>query len=125
MIETLFILDPIRNLRRRPDVAFVSAERWPLDRSLPPEGDFEVVPDLAIEVVSPDDRGGEIRKKAREYLGHGMRQVWIVWPETREVVLHRSPKQIEVFEEGDELTSEDLLPGLRVSLNALFSSAID
>src|SRR6516164_375964 len=42
--EGLFILDPVSDLRRRPDVAFVSAEKWPLDRPLPESGDWEVVP---------------------------------------------------------------------------------
>src|SRR4051812_30152500 len=80
MIETMFILDPVRNLRRRPDLAFVSAERWPLDRGLPTEGDFDVVPDLVIEVVSPNDLGGQIAKKTREYFRYNVRQVWIVQP---------------------------------------------
>lgn len=125
MIETMFILDAEKNLRRRPDVAFVSTERWPFARPLPTEGDFEVVPDLVIEVVSPQDRGGEIAKKTREYFRHNVRQVWIVLPETREIAIYRSPKTIEVFEEGDEFTAEDLLPGLRIRMDDLFSTAID
>jgi Uma2 family endonuclease len=53
VIEMLFILDRQADLRRRPDVAFVSAERWPLDREPPYDTDWDVVPDLAVEVVSP------------------------------------------------------------------------
>jgi Uma2 family endonuclease len=124
-IETMFILDPVKNLRRRPDVAFVSAERWPLDRPMPSEGEFEVVPDLVVELMSPSDLIGETAKKRREYFRYNVRQVWSVQPETRSITIYRSTKQIEVFEEGDELTAEDLLPGLRVSLAALFSTTID
>jgi Uma2 family endonuclease len=51
----LFVLDAEHDLRRRPDVAFVSAARWPLDRALPGTGDWDVVPDLAVEVISPND----------------------------------------------------------------------
>src|SRR5262249_47931107 len=39
VMETLFILDAKRDLRRRPDVAFVSIESWPLERLIPEEGD--------------------------------------------------------------------------------------
>src|SRR3989442_12814159 len=46
--EMLFVLDAEHNLRRRPDVAFVSTDRWPLDRALPATGDCDVVPDLAV-----------------------------------------------------------------------------
>src|SRR5438445_9442273 len=53
--EALFILDAERDLRRRPDLAFVSSQRWPLGREIPESGDWAVVPDLAVEVVSPND----------------------------------------------------------------------
>src|SRR5437667_2465358 len=54
-VEMLFVLDPVRDIRRRPDVAFVSAQKWPLDRPIPESGDWDVVPDLAVEVISPND----------------------------------------------------------------------
>ena len=53
--EVLFTLDPARKLKRRPDVAFVSYERWARKRPIP-EGDaLEVIPDLAVEVISPSN----------------------------------------------------------------------
>jgi Uma2 family endonuclease len=53
--EGLFVLDADKDLRRRPDVAVVSAERWPMDQPIPKEGDWAVIPDLAVEVISPND----------------------------------------------------------------------
>src|SRR5690606_11064349 len=53
--EMLFTLRRSPLLRRRPDVAFVSAGRWPLDRPVPRGNGWEVIPDLAVEVVSPTD----------------------------------------------------------------------
>jgi Uma2 family endonuclease len=129
LIETLVILDVVRNTRRRPDVAYISAERWPLDRAMSTDGDPEVVPDLVpdlvIEVVSPNDRVGAIAKKIREFFRYKVRQVWVVQPETREISIYLSPKKIEVFEDGDDLTADDLLPGLKIPLAALFSTTID
>src|SRR5262245_48484430 len=55
-VEMLFVLDETEQMKRRPDVAFVSYQRWPKIRPIPEEGDWVVVPDLAIEVVSPQDR---------------------------------------------------------------------
>ena len=65
VFETLFVLD--RNLNRRPDVAFVSLERWPLERDVPTSNAWEVVPDLAIEVVSPTNRTDDDMEKIEEY----------------------------------------------------------
>src|SRR5437899_12541857 len=78
LIEGLFILDSEGDLRRRPDVAFVSAERWPLDRPIPEDGDWEVIPDLAIEVTSTYDLWDGVLAKMHEYFDKGVRQVWIV-----------------------------------------------
>src|SRR5437867_13072065 len=64
--EALFILDPVRDIRRRPDVAFVSAETWPLDRLLPESGDWEVIPDLAVELVSPNDLFEDVLARMQE-----------------------------------------------------------
>ena len=89
--EALFILDRERNLRRRPDVAFVSTERWPLERLIPEAGDWEVVPDLAVEVVSPSDTMEEVLAKMHEYFEKGVRQVWIVVPMRQQVHGFDSP----------------------------------
>src|SRR5438128_1525689 len=68
--EMLFLLDRGANVRRRPDVAFVSADRWPVDQDPQWEGDWEVVPDLAVEVVSPNDTFSEVERKVGEYFDH-------------------------------------------------------
>ena len=68
-MEGLFILDGDENTRRRPDVAFVSAERWPLDRPIPETGDWNVVPDLAVEVASPNDIFSDVVSKMAGELG--------------------------------------------------------
>ena len=125
MIETMFILDPVANTQRRPDVAFVSAERWPLDRPISTTGEIEVVPDLAIEVVSPSNKRGELSRKVRQYFRLGVRQVWVVEPETHEIFVHHSPKTIEIFEDGDILDAGEIIPGLRLVVFDLFSTAID
>jgi len=63
----LFVLDAEHDLRRRPDVAFVSTVRWPLDRALPMAAYWNVVPDLAVEVIRGNDVFKDVLAKVREY----------------------------------------------------------
>lgn len=121
--EMLFILDKARNLRRRPDVAFVSAKRWPLDRPIPPTGDWEVVPDLAVEVVSPHDFASDVLAKVHEYFTCGVRMVWVIYPDERQAYVYSSPVQVRVQTTEAELDGGDVLPGFRIALSTLFQSA--
>jgi Uma2 family endonuclease len=118
--EVLFIVDPKRNLRRRPDVAFVSAERWPLDRLIPETGDWEVIPDLAVEVISPSETWEEVLAKMDEYFEKGVRQVWTVAPISQKVYVFDSPTRVHILTAADELDGGTLLPGLRLPLAPLF-----
>lgn len=123
--EWMFAIDADRPLKRRPDIAFVSYERWPADREVPEQGDWEVVPDLAIEVISPRDLSGEVALKIREYLRYGVKQVWVVHPESRAITVHyTSPRRIEEFEEGDILEGGPILPGLRITVGDLFRRTV-
>jgi Uma2 family endonuclease len=117
------VLDAEHNLRRRPDVAFVSTARWPLDRALPRTGDWDVVPDLAVEVISPNDVFKDVLAKVREYFHYGVQVVWVVAPEERQVYVYDSPTHVRILAGQDELTGGDLVPGFRLPLVHLFQHA--
>jgi Uma2 family endonuclease len=104
---------------RGADLSFYKTERWPRERlgiHAPP-----VPPDLAVEVLSPSNRPGEIAKKVREYLAVGTPLVWVVDPARRTVVMHR-PGQTETVKLGDADTIENLaeLPGFRCPVADFF-----
>lgn len=120
VVEGLFILDPVKNLRRRPDVAFVSAEKWPVDQPLSESGDWEMIPDLAVEVVSPNDIFQVVLARMREYFRLGVKQVWIVLPLDREIYIFDSSKDVRILTDVDDLDGGALLPGLRLSVGSLF-----
>jgi Uma2 family endonuclease len=105
---------------RIPDLAFISAER------IPPEGEPEtkwpMPPDLAVEVVSPNDFYEKVSAKAMEYLNAGVKQVWIVSPENKTVTIYRSATDITAFPEDSELVSEDLFPGFHCKLSEIFKN---
>jgi Uma2 family endonuclease len=104
--------------QRLPDIAFVAASRIPPEGE--PEGIWPIAPDLAVEVISPNDLFQKVFSKVIEYLEAGVRQVWLASPEHRTVMIYRSPTNVTIFSENDELVSEDLLPGFRCRVSDLF-----
>jgi Uma2 family endonuclease len=103
---------------RGADVAFISNERYVrLDSK---RGFLKVPPDLVVEVLSPDDRPGEVARKVREYLEAGVRLVWVADPETKTVIAHRSETDVREFREADRLPGDDVLPGFDVAVAELF-----
>jgi Uma2 family endonuclease len=112
------ILPQRPNLVRKPDVSFVRAGRFPNETL--PEGHSRLAPDLAVEVVSPNDTYYEVAVKLAEYRAAGVRLIWVVIPPTRTVQIRRLDGTLaEVGEEG-ELTGEDVVPGFRCSVRELF-----
>ena len=105
---------------RIPDLAFIAAVR------LPPEGEPEtkwlLVPDLAVEVISPTDFYEKVHAKAMEYLTAGVKVVWIVSPENQVITTYRSAINIMAFPLEGELVCEDLLPGFRCPLTEIFKN---
>lgn len=124
MAEMLFIMDVQRDLRRRPDVAFVSAQRWPIDRDLPPTGDWEVVPDLAVEFISPNDVFKDVLSKVREYFFYGVQLVWVVSPEEQQIYVYTSPTQVHILSTGDDLTGEHVISGFQLPVARLFQRSV-
>jgi Uma2 family endonuclease len=116
----LYRIDQAKDLQRRPDVSFVSHARWPIRRRVPDVPVWDLVPDLAIEVVSPSNSANDVQKRIHEYFNAGVIRVWVVYPEEREVYVYSSPKQIQVLQIGDDLDGGELLPGFRLPLAALF-----
>jgi Uma2 family endonuclease len=101
-----------------PDFAFITNERF-RDGS-ETEGYWPGPPDLAVEVLSPNDRPGKVNKKISRWLSFGTRQVWIVDPKHSTITVYRSLADTAVFSGSDFLEAQDLLPGFRISLDKIF-----
>lgn len=122
-MEILFPLGNKNN--RRPDVAFVSFERWPRDRV---EGldqnAWPVVPDLAVEVVSKHDEMEPLLEKLEEYFDAGVRQVWIVIPKKSVIYVYDSFTQVRIVGRNDTLEGGAVLPGFSLVLKDLFPETL-
>jgi len=101
---------------RGPDVAFWSIVRQPDV----PDGYFEIPPDLAVEVLSPDDRRARVREKIREYISNGVKLVWLVDPESRAVTVYAGSIRGTEFDTADTLDGGDVLPGFSCLVSELF-----
>ena len=114
--EMLFLLDAARNLKRRPDVSFVSRERWPIGKPAPRTEAWDVVPDLAVEVVSPSNSAVEMVEKVDDYFRAGVRLIWLVYPSQGVVQIYESPASSRVLRIEDVLEAGDVIPGFRLPL---------
>jgi Uma2 family endonuclease len=119
--ETGFILHTNpdgKDTVRAPDVGFISKARIP-EEGLP-EGYFQGAPDLAVEVVSPNDSADEIQQKVNEYLQYGAKAVWVFYPKSKTIAAH-TPKGTQTLRPGDSLEGGDVLPGFKLAVSDLFS----
>lgn len=100
---------------RCPDVSFVARGRFEGEQL--PEGFSPVPPDLAVEILSPDDRPQYVLDKVGEYLDAGVRLVWVIDPRARAATAYRSLMDVRRLGEQDELDGEDVVPGFRCRLS--------
>jgi Uma2 family endonuclease len=105
-------------LVRKPDVSFVRPGRFPGER--PPQGHIRLAPDLAVEVVSPNDLSDEVETKVAEYREAGVPLLWVVAPPTRRVLIRRRRGSVHEVGEDGELSGEDVIPGFRCRVTDLF-----
>jgi Uma2 family endonuclease len=123
VFEMLFNLRPRVDRERRPDVAFISFERWRRDQPIPQARAWTVIPDLAIEILSPTNSADEIADKLEEYFQVGVRQVWVVFPRHRKIYVYCSVTNVRILASNDDLDGGDVLPGFRLSVEDLFDKA--
>ena len=114
--ETGFTLERNPDTVRAPDAGFVHRDRVPNPL---PRGYAEFAPDLAVEILSPDDRPGEVLAKIGDWLRAGTRLVWIVDPIRRTARVYRADGTEALLSPEESLDGEDVLPGFSLPLSAI------
>ena len=103
---------------RAPDAAFISRDR--VEKTGPMEGYWPGAPDLAVEVVSPNDTHSEVVEKALAWLEAGSRMVLVADPGNSILTIYRSPRDVSVLREGDTVDGGDVVPSWTLSVAQLF-----
>jgi Uma2 family endonuclease len=106
------------SLIRKPDVSLIGRGRAGaeiLDTRI-----VTIAPDLAVEVISPNDEAEDLEIKVRDYLRAGVALVWLIFPIARSARVHRPDGSISGLAEEDDLDGEAVIPGFRCRLGELF-----
>ena len=116
--DSWFELSP--GIVRAPDVAYVPRERI---SNIDPEHTLKVIPALAVEVLSRLNTAREISRKIQQYRDAGVELIWVVDPEKCEIDIHSS-LPLKTLRQGDFLKDDIILPGLSISVSAIFEPVI-
>lgn len=116
--KTGFVLSRNPDTVRAPDVAFVRRER--VEEVGEAGGYWPGAPDLAVEVVSPNDGYAEVEGKVAEWLRAGCRMVIVADPSNRTVKVHRTATDVKTLAADGEIDGADVVPGWRLLVRDLF-----
>jgi Uma2 family endonuclease len=108
------------SLVRLPDTSFVSFDQLP-NRKLPVEAIADLVPELAVEVLSEGNTKREMERKLKDYFLAGVRLVWFIDPDKRQGQIYTAPDEVRSVSENEAMDGGDVLPGFRLPLHELFA----
>jgi Uma2 family endonuclease len=112
--ENLYALSP--STRRAPDVAVILGDR---SKELQGAKVIPIIPDIAVEILSPNETPPKSHRKLKQYFAAGVKEVWVINPDTREAEIWKGPALDDATEVAEILASS-LLPGFSLSLADLF-----
>jgi Uma2 family endonuclease len=121
----LYLLNPVRNQQRRSDVSFVSFGRWPRRLRIPDTNFWDVVPNLAVEVISPSNTANDVIERIRDYFEAGVERVWVIYPDFAQVYDYDSPTSVQILTCSQTLDGGSVLPGFQLPLAELFEDESD
>jgi Uma2 family endonuclease len=116
--ETGFRLARNPDTVRAPDIAFIAKKHLPEED--PNEAFWPGAPDLAVEVLSPDDRPGNVAEKVEAWLNAGCAAVWVVDLKQQSVVIHHAQTDARVVRVGEVLQDDLVVPGFSCPVDILF-----
>ena len=120
--ECGFVVSRNPDTVRAPDVGFIAKARLaePISQRY-----FPGPPDLAVEVVSPNDTASEIHAKVFDYLRAGTRLVWVIYPQSRTIAVYGPDTPTPFLDTNGTLEGGDVLPGLSLPVREIFKKLRD
>lgn len=121
--STVFVLPS--GARRSPDASWIELERWNQLTPAQQDGFPPLAPNFVIELVSPSDlksqRYKDLQAKMQEYLDNGVKLGWLIEPSAKTVEIYRSGKQVEILNNPQTLSGENILPEFTLDLTEIFA----
>ncbi|WP_319419036.1 Uma2 family endonuclease [Pleurocapsa sp. FMAR1] len=122
--STIFALP--NGARRSPDVSWIVLERWNQLTQAQQDGFPPIAPDFVIELVSPSDlknqRYRDLQAKMNEYLDNEVNLGWLIEPSAKTVEIYRLGQPVEILNNPQSLSGEDVLPGFTLELTEIFTA---
>jgi Uma2 family endonuclease len=119
--DTNFILGP--GTVQAPDVVLL--RRSVLESAGVYRGALQCAPDLAVEIVSPNESSADLDDKVGNYLNAGTSTVWVIWPRRRHALVYHRDGSVQHVLPGQLLEAPELLPGTGISLDEVFARVVE
>jgi Uma2 family endonuclease len=103
---------------RAADIAFISHGRLVRCKA---EGYLDVAPEIVVEVLSPNDRRGDLAGKIQDYFSAGVDRIWVLDSKQRCISVYRTPFDVQELRAGDVITDAELLPSFQLALGEIFN----
>ena len=120
--STIFVLP--NSARRSPDVSWIRLERWNILTLKQKQGFPPIAPDFVIELISTSDlknqRYEDLQAKMQEYLDNGVKLGWLIEPEAKTVEIYRLGQKVEILNNPQTLSGENVLPEFILDLSEIF-----
>lgn len=108
--------------KRGPDASWIATDRWEALSKEDREAFAPICPDFAVELRSRSDRMKDLQQKMGEYLANGVRLAWLIDPYTRQALIYRQNRVVEVLDQPKSLFGEDVLPGFELDLSLIWAT---
>ncbi|NEO72903.1 Uma2 family endonuclease [Moorena sp. SIO3H5] len=105
---------------RSPDASWVQQERWDALTPVEQERFAPICPDFVVELMSPSDSLEKTRQKMREYMENGARLGWLINRKQRKTEIYRPHQAVEIINNPDTISGEDVLPGFVLDLSTIW-----
>mgnify|MGYP006424841855 CR=1 FL=1 len=102
--------------QRSPDAAWIPLEKWNALTSEEKKGFLPLCPDFVLELLSPSDSWKQGTEKMEEYMENGCRLGWLLEPKKKRVAIYRVKSAVEILENPNVLSGEDVLKGFNLNL---------
>ena len=116
--STIFTLK--NGAKRSPDVAWMTLEKWNGFTDSEKKKVSKITPDFVIELRSSSDTIKSLQSKMREYIENGVRLGWLIDPVQKKVYIYRANGEMEVLQNPEKLSGEDVLPGFELNVQEIF-----